>query len=87
MQINPDKLTDAGRHESWSSAVDFLFSLSEFLFRLQNEEQKKRVDIAINYFQKYVRAHLSEDLSLVRLAEQVYLNPSYLSRLFKQAKG
>jgi two-component system response regulator YesN len=87
LQIDLNKLTDAGRHESWSSAVEYLYSLSDFLFRLQNEEQKKRADIATDYIQKYVKDHLKEDLSLVRLAEQVYLNPSYLSRLFKQVKG
>jgi two-component system response regulator YesN len=86
-QLDLNKLTDVDGHESWSSAADYLYSLSECLFRLQNEEQKKRADIAVDYIQKYVRVHLGEDLSLVKLAELVYLNPSYLSRLFKQVKG
>jgi two-component system response regulator YesN len=81
------KLTNIDRHETWSAAVDFLYDLSEYLFTLQNDEQKKRADIAVDYIQKYAGDHLGEDLSLVRLAEQVYLNPSYLSRLFKQVKG
>lgn len=81
------KLTNIDRHETWSAAVDYLYDLSEYLFTLQNDEQKKRAGIAVDYIQKYIKDHLGEDLSLVRLAEQVYLNPSYLSRLFKQVKG
>ncbi len=36
---------------------------------------------------RYIAAHLEEDLSLVRLADMVYFNPSYLSRVFKQITG
>ncbi|TNJ62036.1 helix-turn-helix domain-containing protein [Paenibacillus hemerocallicola] len=35
----------------------------------------------------YVAAHLKDDLSREELAEKVYLNPSYLSRLFKKETG
>lgn len=81
------KLTNIDRHETWSAAVDFLYELSDYLFTLQKDEQKKRADSAVDFIHKYAREHLGEDLSLVKLAEQVYLNPSYLSRLFKQVKG
>lgn len=36
---------------------------------------------------KYIAAHLKDDLSREELAEKVYLNPSYLSRLFKKETG
>ncbi|MEV5025641.1 response regulator [Paenibacillus sp. LPE1-1-1.1] len=35
----------------------------------------------------YIETHLDGDLSVTNLAEQVYLNPDYLSRMFKQSKG
>jgi len=73
--------------DSWEEATRYLYDLSEILFDMRSEEQQNRADKAIEYVQKFVEAHLAEDLSLVRLAEQVYLNPSYLSRLFKQMKG
>lgn len=82
-----NKLMRIDRHESWEEAVEYIYSLSEIIFKLQSEEQKKRADNAIDYVQKFVENHLGEDLSLVRLAEQVYLNPSYLSRLYKQVTG
>jgi two-component system response regulator YesN len=35
----------------------------------------------------YVNNHINEDISLAKLADLVYFNPSYLSRLFKQTTG
>jgi two-component system, response regulator YesN len=85
--IGLNKLMRTDKHESWEEAVGYLHDLSGVLFKLQNEDQKRRADNAIEYIQNFVETHLNEDLSLVRLAEQVYLNPSYLSRFYKQAAG
>jgi len=41
----------------------------------------------IQKIKSYISENLEKDLSLTRLAEVVYLNPSYLSRLYKQATG
>ena len=35
----------------------------------------------------YIRENLDKDLSLYTLSEQVFLNPSYLSRRFKEITG
>jgi len=35
----------------------------------------------------YIHQHISEDLSLTRLADVVSLSPSYLSRIYKQTTG
>ncbi|WP_308636358.1 helix-turn-helix transcriptional regulator [Paenibacillus silvisoli] len=35
----------------------------------------------------YIEQHLDEDLTLTKLAETVYFNPSYLCRLYKQTTG
>ncbi|HEY5583157.1 MAG TPA: response regulator [Ruminiclostridium sp.] len=85
--IGQNQLMRFDKHESWSDAAQYLYDISNIIFDLQGEEQKKRADNAIDYIQKFIEDHLSEDLSLVRLAEQVYLNPSYLSRLYKQIMG
>ncbi len=79
--IRPDSFAD------WSEAVQYLETIIHTIFTLQREAGKRRTDTAVAFIQAYVAQHLGEDLSLVRLAEQVYLNPSYLSRLFKQATG
>lgn len=85
--LDINKLMRADKHESWAEAVKYIYDLSNIIFKTQSKEQKKRADNAIEYMQKFIEEHLSEDLSLVRLAEQVYLNPSYLSRIYKQAVG
>lgn len=85
--IAQNKLMRIDAHDSWADAAQYLFDITNIIFELQSEEQKKRADNTVEYIQKFVEEHLSEDLSLVRLAEQVYLNPSYLSRLYKQLTG
>lgn len=87
LRLRQSTLMDVRAYDSWSEAADALYTLSEILFKLQSDEQKSRADTTIEYLQKFIRGHLGEDLSLIRLAEQVYLNPSYLSRLFRQVKG
>lgn len=85
--LDQSRLMRIDLYESWEEAVQYIYQLSDVIFRLQSEEQKRRADKAIHYIQKFIEDHLGEDLSLVRLAEQVYLNPSYLSRLYKQVTG
>ena len=41
----------------------------------------------MEYVKTYILEHLGEDLSLQKLSDAVYYNPSYLSRIFKQSTG
>jgi len=85
--IGQNQLTRPDSFLSWTEAAEYLETMAHILFAMQKEAGKRRTDTAVAYVQEFVLSHLREDLSLVRLAEQVYLNPSYLSRLFKQATG
>lgn len=87
LQLDMDILMRAEAHRSWSEAVDYLCSVSMAVFELQKGAQEKNISDSVEKIQQYIKEHLSEDLSLVRLAELSYFNPSYLSRLFKQATG
>jgi len=49
------------------------------LLNLQSQSNSK-----INSIQQWIINHLSEDLSIERLAEQVSLSPRHFSRLFKK---
>jgi two-component system, response regulator YesN len=49
--------------------------------------QKTKAEALLQTVDDYIRRHLSEDLSLVALSEHVYLNPSYLSRRYKELSG
>jgi two-component system response regulator YesN len=88
-EIGLHKLMQPGEHDSWKTAFDYLGHVGEMLFNLQNQEEERRANAVITLIQKHVQEHLHnpDELSLVRLAELVYFNPSYLSRLFKQVTG
>ncbi|QAY65262.1 response regulator [Paenibacillus protaetiae] len=88
-QISMHKLMQPGEHGSWNSAFEYLEHVGEVLFNMQNQEEERRANAVITIIQKHIQDHLHnpDELSLVRLAELVYFNPSYLSRLFKQMTG
>lgn len=81
------KLSNVNEYSSWGEAADYLKQLAEVIFELQTEEQSKRAENSITKIKQHIAINLQEDLSLVRLADIVELNPSYLSRLFKQETG
>jgi two-component system response regulator YesN len=81
------KLTRIDDHGSWEEAVDYLKRLSGSLFEmLFKGDHKRRADIVLR-LKQFIDTHLEEDLSLTRLSEMVHLNPSYLSRLYKDVAG
>ncbi|OPX45691.1 HTH-type transcriptional regulator YesS [Ruminiclostridium hungatei] len=88
-KISMYKLMNLEYHESWKYAVEYLKQLGEILFEIKDSEEEKRAQDVIGIVQKHINEHLhlQDEVSLVRLAEIVYFNPSYLSRLFKQVTG
>lgn len=82
-----ERLAAAGAHESGHDAALYLAGLCDALFDMQREKQENREAGALDKVRRYIHAHLEEDLSLARIAEAVYFNPSYLSRLFKRMTG
>lgn len=81
------RLTRADEHAGWADAADYLSGVARAVFEAVQGAQEKNVRESVERIQGYVRDHLGEDLSLMKLAEIFYFNPSYLSRLFKQATG
>ncbi len=62
-------------------------TLQKVFHRLQEPKKKKGTAMVENVL-KYVREHLTEqDLGLKRIATELYVNASYLSRVFKQEIG
>ena len=61
--------------------------LGKRLMELWFLEQKDKSDAFVRNIDKYIQKHLGDDLSLVTLSEKVYLNPSYLSRRYKELTG
>lgn len=88
-KISIYQLMNLEYHESWKYAVEYLKQLGGILFEIQEGEEEKRAQDVIGIVQKHINdnLHLQDEVSLIRLAEIVYFNPSYLSRLFKQVTG
>ncbi|MCE3202390.1 response regulator [Paenibacillus sonchi] len=81
------KLMRLDAHSSLKEGFYYLESLAAEIFQLRSSTEKERSSEAIERICDYIHSHLGEDLSLVRLAELHYFNPTYLSRFFKQERG
>ncbi|ANY68651.1 DNA-binding response regulator [Paenibacillus sp. BIHB 4019] len=81
------KLMRLDEHSSMKEGIAYLHAIAERLFKAKHNGEFERATSVIDRICRYIEEHLSEDLSLVRLAEINYFNPSYLSRFFKQERG
>ena len=85
--INLQKLFKLEDHKSVQDILNYFNALSDALFESQAVENINKNEVIMLKIQKYIKENLKGDLSLVRLAEVVYLNPIYLSKLYKQVTG
>lgn len=85
--VNIKGLMSIDDHLSWADGYAYLKQTAELLFAHRQIGEKNRAAQAVEFIRNHIEEHLNEDLSLVRLAELIYFNPSYLSRLFKQECG
>lgn len=81
------RLMKLDSHSTTASAFDYLFKASERIISKMQDDEQSRSSTIMKKICEYIDLNLSEDLSLVKLAEIHYFNPSYLSRLFKQEQG
>ena len=81
------KLMRLDDHSSMQEGFDYLKQIANSLFIVKQSEERDRASLMVERICEYIEEHLSEDLTLVRLAEIHFFNPSYLSRFFKQEKG
>jgi len=82
-------LTSITGFTSWSQAADAFMELGRMLFRLSEGDQGSRSQAIVMKIREHVERHLDrpEELSLSRMAEITYFNPTYLSRVFKAKTG
>ncbi len=71
----------------WRARMERFAFLGKRLMELWLMEQKDKSDAFVRSIDKYIQRHLGDDLSLVTLSEKVFLNPSYLSRRYKELTG
>ncbi|MBD7969518.1 response regulator transcription factor [Paenibacillus gallinarum] len=84
---NINKLMQLDGHASMKEGFLYLEKIAEMIFQFKNKDERDRATQVIEHICQYIEENLNEDLSLVRLAELHFFNPSYLSRFFKQEYG
>lgn len=67
--------------------LDKLSRLEDTLHKAGGIEQADFKTILIEQIHQYIEDNLAGDVSLTAIAEEVHLNPSYLSRYYKQVTG
>ncbi|GIN59764.1 hypothetical protein J8TS2_40830 [Lederbergia ruris] len=63
--------------------VFVLTKITSYISKEKNKNNTSNIDIVLNFINK----HYKDDISVDQIAELVNLNPSYLSRIFKQNVG
>jgi two-component system response regulator YesN len=86
-RFNINKLFSMEEHSTWREATAHFRQLADLLFDVKSDESEQQTNEVIRNVQSYIKENLGRDLSLTRLAEAVYLSPSYLSKLYKQETG
>lgn len=86
-KIGITKLMHIDEYNSWEDAAGYLNELTDIIFNLQKQNHDETTSHIIIKLKEYINQHLNEDVTLVKLADQVMLNPYYISRLFKQETG
>ncbi|HIW34072.1 MAG TPA: helix-turn-helix domain-containing protein [Candidatus Paenibacillus intestinavium] len=79
-EMNDGLLKSLSRLKAWT--IQICHQVNGNLFA-----EGKQVSTVVEKVQQYMIAHMDEEFSRERLAEQVYLNPAYLSRLFRRETG
>ncbi len=87
LRIDLNRLTRMEEHKLWDEAAGYFLNLIDGIFENRKSNQEKSANDIVNCIKQYIDNHLEGDLSLIELAEQVYLNPSYLSRFYKHVTG
>lgn len=76
------------RKNKYPTLKELQFQVKEILFKLTEDINKARLLRSRDLIYKakeYVQSHLSQDVSLITVADAIYISPNYLSFLFKEA--
>ncbi|RXZ80537.1 response regulator [Paenibacillaceae bacterium] len=85
--LDMDRLTNIANHPTKEAALAFLLDAAAALFARRRQLKDERTHQFVNKLHHYIQTNLGGDLSLTRLSEVVFLNPTYLSVLYKQQTG
>lgn len=81
------RLDGSLKERDWTERFDYFRRLADLLFARRTLSSPDRGARCVRILNEYIDSHLGDDLSVVRLADVVNLNPSYLSRVYGQHTG
>jgi len=79
-----EKMTNLYRHKNLQEMKTFMMEMLNKLVSMMESYRRNPAEAVINQVKAYIGNHLMEELSLNVLARKVYMNSSYLSRIFSQ---
>lgn len=86
-QLDLEKLYRYGDSTSWTELIQYYRQMADCFFEWNTLRGSQLPTEVVNKVHRYIEENLSTDISLTALADYVSLNPSYLSRLYKQITG
>ncbi len=87
LSVNLNKLTHIEEFSTWAEVYSYFKMLTQSIFVMQKNEQISKEEELVMRIKSYVRTNICSELTLVRIAENVSYNTSYISRLFKRVEG
>ncbi|MCM3781562.1 helix-turn-helix domain-containing protein [Neobacillus mesonae] len=69
------------RYSEW-----MVHQVTEFVKHMEKRSEVRSID-TISAVKVYIREHISGDLTLDHVSEQVFISPKYLSKIFKEETG
>ncbi|MCR8643724.1 response regulator [Paenibacillus sp. N1-5-1-14] len=85
--LDLDKLFRHSDSASWPELIQYFWQMADCFFEWNAQRGTQLPTEVVNKVHRYIKEHISTDISLNALADYVDLNPSYLSRLYKQSTG
>ncbi len=86
-RIDLNRLMQIEEVKLWDEAAEYFVQLVDLIFENRKNSQDKRANDIVNCINQYINSNPDGNLSLIELADLVYLNPSYLSRFYRHVTG
>ncbi|WP_409342067.1 response regulator [Paenibacillus sp. MBLB4367] len=86
-RIEWEKLVVFDDDVPWADWNHYFLQLAYHIFAWSKSEQEASTNDIVRKVHEYIAGNISTDISLIHIADHVHLNPSYLSRLYKQITG
>lgn len=86
-QLEWNKLVKFDENICWQEWSDYFLHLAHAIITWNIKEQEQTTHEVVRKVHEFIESHISTEISLIHMADYVNLNPSYLSRLYKQITG